>query len=596
MPLDAAVENDLIASFIGAPVPRYNPDDEGDRLCVNVYNYFKPAILRFLALVNNPYTALNPDRIRGLMQFIRMRYGQDFLQHAANRGLVRQGPFDGNWANQWFDDLFPNEAVLNDYRLSVVIQGGEGVNFYTHYKYDNVPTHDTDTRVLVGNHFHYMRALADMTDPMGTTAKEWMHKYRFFLAFGLESALEAFHSEVRPLAHMGDEPYLNYISTWIDDWENITLRIIPSVAGQSFRHWIDTETYDMNNDMFIAPLLDITVEVETDAGDMSECGIVDVFVPYERPLIEPGRFRVGQSGEIFSLFATEQARNLRLPPNNLVEPGYVPSVDLPLAIPDTIPAVGNITIPVRLLPHGYMLFETLRMFFVSDALARYNHGHKFMKYKQKLTAMLGTLLDRDISQFIFQQCQGMKAQEPARRQLMTGGREPLLFEPSRIEESPREHLKEIPVTDLPNIPIMEKIETTTSPPIIKPKMKFTKPTKEQEEARRYSKKLLEIYLKGEELPIPEEPSSIEQMGYDDCMSYIYPEMKDFRLPLLPEEHEAHKKSTPPTTIQMLVDAKILPAVTKLLCIPTRPTKGGQLKKKRTRRKKHRHSVHTTYRK
>ncbi len=580
MPLNTAVENDLIASFIGSPVDRYDPDAEDDRLCVNVYNYFKPAILRFLALVNNPYTASNPDRIRGLMQFIRMRYGQDFLQHAANRGLVRQGPFDGNWANQWFDDLFPNEAVLNDYRLSVVIQGGEGVNFYTHYKYDNVPTHDTDTRVLVGNHFHYMRALADMTDPMATTAKEWMHKYRFFLAFGLESALEAFHSEVRPLAHMGDEPYLNYISTWIYDWENITLRIIPSVAGQSFRHWIDTETYNMNNDNFISPLLDITVEVETDTGDMSECGIVDVFVPYQRPAAEPGRFRVGQSGEIFSLFATDQARNLQMPPNNLVEPGHVPSVDLPLTIPPTIPAVGNIEIPVRLLPHGYMLFETLRMLFVSDALARYNHGHKLMKYKQKLTAMLGTLLDRDISQFIFQQCQGMKAQEPARRELMTGGREPLLLEQRKIEEPPR----------------LEKIETTPPPPVTKPKMKFTTPAEEQQEARRYSKKLLAMYVKGEALPDPDSLSSTEQMGYDDCMSYIYPEMKDFRLPLLPEEHQEHKKSTPPTTIQMLVDAKILPADTKLLSMPTKPIKGGQAKKRITRRKKHRHSVHTTYRK
>jgi hypothetical protein len=576
MPLNATVENDLIASFIGAPVPIYNPDDENDRLCVNVYNYFKPAILRFLAFVNEPR---NPEHYAGLlntMRFIRSQHTQNFFQRAATLGLIPAGPdFNDEWISRWFDDLFPDEPGLNDYALSVVIQGGEGVNFYTHYKYDNVPTHDTDTRVLVGNHFNYTRPLAVIS----MAAKQWMHKYRFFLAFGLQAALDAFHSEVRPLALMGDEPYLSYITTWIDDYENITLRIIPSVCGQTFQHWIYTSTYDMNNDMFISPLLDITVEVETD-DNMFECGIIDLFVPYRRPAAEQPRYRVGQSDAIFSLFATPQAASLRMPTNDIVPAGHVPSVDIPLTMPDTIPSFGGITIPVRLLPHGYMLFETLRMLYVSEALGRYNYGNKFIKYKQKLTAMLGTLMDADISRFIFDQCQGMKAKEPARAERMTGGREPLLVEQPRIEEAPT----------------LEKIDRNTPAPGVKPKMKFPKPTEEQVEARRYSKELLAMFVKGQELPDPDGLTKVQQMGHMDCMSYIYPEMKDFRLPLLPEEREANKESTPTTTIQMLVEAKLLPADTKLLSVEMKPTKEGKTKKRTTRRKKYRHSVHTTYRK
>jgi hypothetical protein len=565
MPLNATVENDLIASFIGAPVPRHNPDDENDRWCVNVYNYFKPAILRLLAFVNEPRNPQHFAPLLNIMRFVRLLHTQDFFQKAANVGLVPGGPFNDDWVERWFDDLFPDEPVLNAYALSVVIQGGEGVNFYSHYKYDNVPTHDTDTRVLVGDHFNYTKTLASMSDPQGMTSKEWMHKYRFFLAFGLQAALDAFHSEVRPLALLGDEPYLSYITTWIDDYQNVTLRIMPSVCGQEFHQWIDDETYDMNNDGFIATLLDITVEVET-YEDAFECGILDLFVPYKRPSTEQARYRVGQSDAIFSLFATPQAQSLRMPTNDIVGAGRVPSVDIPLTMPDTIPSFGGITIPIRLLPHGYMLFETLRMLFVSEALGRYHYGNKFVKYKQKLVAMLGTLMDPDISRFIFDQCQGKRAKEPARAERMLGGREPLLLEEARIEEAPKE----------------EKIEPVTPVTANKPKVKFIKPTEEQLEARRYSKELLAMFVKGEELPDPDELTKVQQMGHMDCMSYIYPEMKEFRLPLLPEEREAHKQSSPSITVEMLVEAQLLPADTKLL---KKPNKGGKAHKRTTLRKK-----------
>lgn len=516
MPLNANTENARIEKFIGAPVDIY--DSGEDQLCVNVYNYFKPAIFHFFYLANNPYKDDHRDQILTIMRDFKS-FGDEFLGHAAGRGVIPGAPFNENWVERWFDDIFPNEATLAEFDLSVVIQGGEAVNYYTQYKYDNVPTHDADTRVLAGRHFNYTKRLQEVNP----TAKEYMHKYRFFLVYCLISALDMFHDANLTLAGMANPDETPYVARFLPNWADLSVTYsIEFSTNIDFDDVFLDDTYDMNQDYYLERLLSLTVILMEgeDEGTVNQCSIVDFFCPYKRLPTESPTYRVGQSDNIFSYFGTEQANNLLralpTPAGNspqqpiLNERGHVPSLDIELILPNGAGLLGEQTIDVRLLPLGYTLFETIRMLLVSEVLERHNLTHKLMKYKQKLNVLLGTLMNETLTEFVFGQNLIRKAKDPNMNRVLSGGA-------NEIEGNSRPRMSPKPMI---------------SPEVLR-------------EARAYSKQLqMEKYNRREgasSTPAEEEEQDLESMseaqrlGYMDFLSYEVPDFKDARLPLDPAE-------------------------------------------------------------
>ena len=529
--MDVTDENNTIARFIGAPVPLFNPGPE--RPHINVYNLFKPAILHFFYLMNHATDKddtnnfIYKNDIINIMRMIRLQNGSAFLQNAHIKGLIVT-PFSpgDDYYERWFDDVFPGEAASEDFKLSIITQGGEVVNLYSFYKYENVPTHDADTRVLVGDFFNYIVLMADVDD----TAKLYMHKYRFLIAFGLAAYLDNYETVIRHNSGVENEnaDEDNLITKFGFNPDIHTFRFVPKLRGYNFRTLINNTNhprYDIANDINIARLLDIIVEIEReDTNAMVSYGIVDVFCPYKRPDTDPEETRVGQSDNIFSFFYTPQASAIANPSYPLVPEGHVPSVDFQIKLPAILPMLGDKEFTVRILPHGYILFETLRMLYVSDALERNGYDSKFEKYKQKLTALMGTLMDTNLSEYIFIQCKAKKSKDDTMAGILAGGR--LQPEVQKIEPTQLT----LPTKATMNLPI-----------------EMNQPSEEEQQARRYSLQLLKeeslAIEKGYpfEFPKRETLSPIQQRGYLDYLSYQFPEMKDYRLPMLPEEYTKTKQ-------------------------------------------------------
>ncbi len=599
LPIDVSIENGKIENFIGAPVPEF--DIDADRECIHTYNYFKPAILDFFAIANDPYNPENFSRLQELLRKFREdpRYSISFLQKAASKNLIPDGPFDEDWIQKWIDDIFPNEVILNQYKLSVVIQGGEAVNFYTHYKYENVPTHDADTRILSGNYFNYLIPLASMTTPEQQTAKEYMHKYRFFLAVGLETALKQFDIEAHAQLSQGS-PSETYLAKWIDNYHNKTFNVYSTYMGQLYKNYINDTTYDNLNDFYLQYLLAIKVKItNTHLNTTKTCGIVDLFCPYKRSFDDVDEVRIGQADNIFKYFATDQASGILNPTSPPVPEGHVPSVNLPLTLPPEIPRVGDRTISIRLLPHAYTLFEQFRMLFVSDCLQRHEYPHKFLKYKQKITVMMSTLLNEDISRFIFEHCLTKKTKDAEILPVLSGGNQLMVapiqpLQPKFEGTTPSRRLKPIintmqeTVSTKPQAIVNTIQETVSAKPqpieIVVANEEQTRnasfqslSSDELREARRYSKELaakkIDSVLNTKEFTLPSITtlSKVQQAGYMEYLSYLYPEMSDFSLPL-PDEFE----DSPPSS-------------------SNRQTNTGG-KRKTTQRKKRRHRDPTTRRK
>jgi hypothetical protein len=519
-------ENTTIAHFLGAPVPLF--DVPGDIVNINLYNLFKPAILHFFHLLNHASDKdtdnnfIHKNAIINVMRMIRLQNGTAFLQNAHNKGLIPT-PFspDDDYYDRWFDDLFSGEPAFDEYKLSIIVQGGEAVNFYSFYKYENVPTHDADTRVLAGEHFNYLVTLADID----ATAKEFMHKYRFLIGFGLQSVIDDYDFAMRQANVPDDE---NLIRKFGFDPDRHTFRAVPKLRGHEFKELVNhtmNPMYNINLDINIERLLSIEIEVEDDVdGEMGEYGLVDIFCPYKRTPASPADTRVGQSDEIFSLFSSPQASSISNPPAPVVPAGHVPSVNFQLRLPMDLPVLGNKEISLRILPHGYTMFETLRMLYVADALVRNGIPYKYEKYKQKLTVLLSTLMDERLSEFIFIQSKEKKSRDEQTARILVGGREALAMDKIEVE----------PVT----LPTKALTMNPRTPMIVA--------TEQQKEARKYSLDLLneeEMALeKGTPFVLPDRKSlnETQQMGYLDYLSYQYPEMKEFRLPRLPEEFVSHK--------------------------------------------------------
>lgn len=538
----AGFENGIIEGFLGSPIPLFNAGVEPeDSKCVPLYNAFKPTILYFFNMCNNPTEEGNKGALKGIMQEIMELFGYVFMIRANLAGLspaVPQDIDDESWKDVWFTQLF---EVADDRRMSIVIQGGEAVNFYSMYKYTSVPTHDADTRILAGNHFHYFQDISTVPEDI----KRLMHQYRFFVAFGLSALLNL---TLRDFHSIGSQYMTQFIENWPTDGEEELLNhkslFVPTLNGKNFYLKIllvgipnptiqqGIAAYNIDDDINISRLISVDTKIKfltpLPQGNY-ECSIVDLFVPHRVMSTNPMDFgRIGQSDNIHSYFSTDQAMSTVASGTGAPNPaGRIPSVDFDLPLPDGITHFGGPrTIKLRMVPHGFILFETLRMLFVSDAFLRYGNRNKLLKYKQKLVVLLSTLMRGDLSNSIYSHCLGYKAQAPLNpededlRTYLLGGRSAVAsrkIEPIKLPQL----VKQPPVSMPPSTPI-------------------------DTDARAFSRSLAVNDSKGEAVTAEgiAKGDETKWAGYFDFLSYTNPDFKDFRLPKSTkdlEEEEAESR-------------------------------------------------------
>ncbi len=623
MPLNVTNANTYIENFIGAPIPRYNPSDPhiDDEQCVAIYNIYKPVIFDFFQACNNPSTEKNKAKLKLIMFMVKATYYTNanplFFQRAANESLIPQpinGQYNADWYNKWYNMLFGEDSP-EDTRLSIVIQGGEAVNFYTTYKYENVPTHDADTRVLAGNYFNYMTKVEDVD----IVAKDQMHRYRFFIAFGLMAYLKT----KTTLMQMNLNHLANYTSKFIPQWTQ------PAVV--TFKtHWNNGDFYDLilsgtygglGNDFRIERLLGIGIQVNV-GGVNHSCWVVDLMCPFKHPgnpgevQYDTSRARVGQSDSLHTYFSTAQARSTSDDGVTAPNPdGQIPSLNFSLPLQPENPMLGDINaaintnpIEVRMVPLGFILFETLRMLFVSKRFESNHIENKMLKYKQKLNVLLSTLMREDPSKDIYDYCLQHKARvlaapanppvPPLPPAYAPGNPPPLNPENNQPQQAPavpfdrlllggraevanQQALVEAAVPLLTKMPLQETQEDT-----------FT-------QARAFSRRLMALerdvdkkivamlkttplkeirqQISSLTIPEPEEMTPVEELGYMDYLSYHSPDFKDYRLPLSKEEKEDFQPlpNIPSEILQAIQNVKTETDVDALFSMKS---KGGYRKK------------------
>jgi hypothetical protein len=492
-----------------------------------VYYIFRPAILYFFSLCNNPYG--NQQALKDIMQAIGyMSFpgnpSPNFIQAAMAKNLVP--PFDPNfnaWAEVWFNSLFDNNN--NQYQPKVIVQGGEAVNLYTFNKYDNVRTHDTDTRVLIGHHFNYITEMHNVA----AEARIRMHRFRFLLSFGLSVVLDRF------INNINNNGRFDYTSTFLPYWTfQIPCTFTPRLGNQRFIDLIFNNNpmsphfYDIQNNRFIESLISLDVNVAQPHANMIQAGVVDIFVPYRRQVVGSVN-NLGQSDRIHNYFSTNQAISVVHGPNGgppPVAPGLIPHVTLTLPMTAFIPDFNLMDINIDVVPYGYILFETIRMLLVSNEMTNLFPAYgnnKFVKYKQKLNVLLTTALRFDMSNAIKNVCIGSTSVTPAIQQYLTGGG-------TKNQNNQNEKMYK------------EMNSNSTSMPA-RPRPVFNE--KEIEEARAFSRKLMES-TNVDKIDIAS-LTPTELRGYFDYLSYEDPDFKEDRLPLSKEDLEGRFRPIPFTT-------------------------------------------------
>jgi hypothetical protein len=522
--------NLFINELIGAPIPMY--DDPYDRIPRGVYSIVRPAILNFFAMCNDPHA--NSAFLRAIMRKIQIRhsvvlpgYVMSLLDRGIQEGLIPSplGKPDLVWLKEWFTDVFgpePGPAApaapgpAYEFKPKIIIQGGEAVNSYIPFKYENVQTHDADTRILIGDHFHYKKLL-DIVDDEAT---EKMHKFRCFATLGLIEYLYIYIQRIQapPPPHV---PRFDFTSAFVPDWTQMAdVEITTDFRNTTYEQKLLSGFYHIYDKENIARLITINITVTLPGiPPMENNGVVDYFIPYEREDLE-NETGIGQTGNVHTFFSTQQARSMVQGFGTPVPQGRVPSIVLPITLKPTTP--GNLagkTINVTIVPHGFILFETIRMLLVSYKLDELAHDNKLLKYKQKLVTLLTALLDPAISKVIFDRAKNATSKTPAILPLLSGGGNREKIE--RMEE-------DIPTVPMPDIQTQEK----NDPRVI-------------EEARAFSRKLMDL----EEKTIDSSQFTPMQMkGYFDYLSYMDPQFKDFRLPKSDEDRQGRFQALPPPTV------------------------------------------------
>jgi hypothetical protein len=598
--------NQQISDYIGGPVARFEVS-QTDKNHIKVYNIFKPYILKFYEKINK----LDSEYIKEIMDMIyenskfiapapvdqsmaanlRQQGATNLLQQSMqteiNLGRIlvpnfiykafafelipipqpdsvsSKEAFIGTWYNNLFN-IEKNES-LKDKRLSLVVQGGEAVNYYTNFKNENVPTHDLDTRILAGNYFNYGTQISAV--PAGV--KKIMHQYRFFVGFGLLCVIQKVWTSLRQHLSGRDEyrklRAINFCRHFFDNNDDeirAFFTTLPNVKLSNCRDInyltdINNLSYRIAQDKYISDLMAIIIEVKVGA-QVLPCGIIDLFSPrdYGGDHISPGHSKL-----IHSYFLSDQSKSIYsgytkleadfysgdIKPQDLAVPNIEVNLDYGRGIP-YIPELSvdaytergvteydyNIRIPVI----GYLLWDTLRMLLVSDALRKMNNDNKFEKYKQKFNCLLTTLLMPVITREILHTTEKYKTSNKDKHQYLAGGRIPNTIQynnlVNQIQVGPA-YTKRVngkaQMSRLRGYNTQKKLRENTSKVIntstyVEPKMnsQFVKNAKE------YS---TQYYDMKTPIDLNSIQTKEEWAGYMDYLSITQPGWSDFRLPITP---------------------------------------------------------------
>jgi hypothetical protein len=532
------LENNKLENFIGSPVPVFQQDTT-EKIHWTIYNICKPTILIFYEYVNEN----NTKAIKHIMKTMFNLYKQtdlQFLTNAANKGLIPiSASSEEAWINTWYNELFRD--VSEDQKLSLLVQGGEAVNYYSVYKNESVPTHDCDSRILAGNYFNYMQDISTINK----SVKTLMHKYRFFVGFGLQIVLNSLIYYLKT----------NYTSNTtikqlIDKYNafNLIQNCKITITNGNNLDYYNTinSNYNINNDIYISALMAIVINTMG-----QEVGVVDLFVPRNNINV------LGHSTNIHSFFATEQSSTVYN-----ISPTQIPYLDKKLNLGNhVITMEDKRSYILRIAPLGYILWDTLRMLFVSQIYESLNKTNKFMKYKQKLNCLLASLLYTNINSEILDITTRLKTRNESLRPFLAGGKMEImqrekieninsnfykqpLQEKSKMQvnkptqivlkgNSGMQKVKEIEIQE--NEPtqivsnqypleINEPIQDISNQYPIKPEMtpEFIK------EARMHSIKFSEMT---DPIDLKSIKTPVEWAGYMDNLSYNDPGWSDFRLPI-----------------------------------------------------------------
>ena len=480
--------NTQLEQLIGAPIDRY--DDPADVPLQMIYNFFKPSIFTIFDDINRAAQVQHrmrdhfhrvshigiPDHeepgpgsffyrayVCGLFpRFPQLQSDFDFRRWNASTDRL---PFSLNqYFPVWYQYLFLQAG--RDPRI--IVQGGEAVNQYSFLKYDNVPTHDADVRICLGDHYHYLAPLNQIDNAI----HRHLQRLRFFVSFALCLEMQAFWTAIVQDVAQGNVAATTYFQFFFGGNAPTDFACTVQLGNDDLYQIIESDVYDINAIRNVAYLVGITVTVMG-----VDAPVVDLFAPYKRPFhSHQDVHRLGQSDALHSYFATDQARSVHPDGLNIVDPGRVPFLDQVLHVPNQIPGYGGQDWPLRMVPLGYLLWDTLRMLHVCKEQLRLiqrsqqqhpgqplpaglpqAHSVKLLKYKQKLNVLLSTLILDDINQGIFTICQGSKLRPTAAHPpnpgdyLLGGGK------PSSQNSTVSEEIDEIPV-DLETMLPMELVE------------------------------------------------------------------------------------------------------------------------------------------
>ena len=532
--------NAQIGNFLGSPCPAFVPD-ANDSITISLYNIIKPNILQVYSMINAGSEAERKGFIGGLYDYCRLN--PDFGNNSVRSRLIDGTHFANRDAfiNQHYEYLFTSAEAI-DARINLIIQGGEAINLYSMYRHENVPTHDVDTKMLAGEYFNNNTNIAAVP----AIIKERMHRYRYFLSVSLFLMINTLFTGVYIARH---NQYLNLFPPVNGQtWENIfTTALAPGrsrvricMMGTPARELMallhqpfngaNPPVYDINNDSYLSTLISVQVSVKLTphAAHDRAFPLVDLYIP-RLTNCDNHQACLGHNPTIHSFFATEQSRRTTM--DNLTYPvpnGLIPYIDKPYNIFYTInqQRIFPDQFNVRLVPNGYLIWDTMRMLLVSQALDQRQIPNKFMKYKQKLTCILNALNVPDISTHILRVCDNFRSYPTAPKLYMLGGDFPRTNQTTqtnknKIEDSAIKANYTKAVNQ--NQSNTSEMQTTTEPEYSE---QFIR------EARAFIRPMIEEGIPFEQVDTSKFTKPEHWAGYMEWQSYIQDGYSDYRLPPL----------------------------------------------------------------
>jgi hypothetical protein len=527
----------ILETILGSPVPQFIPPNAYERQYIQVYQFFKPCIYYVYSALNNNFEEQIKKIMRRIIILLRNRNPNLLLGAIRVALMPPKEPADNNYqigndvqwtganlnayVDYWYHNIFVH-GYNEDTALKLVIQGGEAVNRYTNFYDVNVPTHDCDTRILVGNHFNYLTRIGDVPDNI----KQKMHIYRFLTLYGVISEVAHFYDQ---LVNHADTPqkverrnnYRNQIAAFLPA-AGITF-CVSGNNGNTYEQRIEAETYSIDNDALLQELECVVVNVNGE-----DYTIVDTFLPYQR-------ITLGHNDNLHSYFATAQAisvsQNGAAP---IVEPGHVPHIPVGLTT-GPLPHYGVRTFNIFIVPLGYILWDTMRMLLVSKRLQVVGDVHqKLEKYRQKFTVLISTLVNTVISSNIIGQMYASTSRIQAKNAILLGGGNGN----SNTNTNSQTNSRRNTITSQTNTERKNK-EANNTRAMSEPSMQ-TMPIEMLREAKALANKFRESeeYVSFDTIKTP-----VEFAAFMDYLHSIHGGWSDFRLPLLPEEKEKRKGIT-----------------------------------------------------